>query len=56
MIAGEIYQAMGRELFDERQYAKEQLHTFNNLAPSKIKARTQILKTLFGETSNLFFI
>ncbi len=56
MIAGEIYQAMGRELFDERQHAKEQLHIFNNLAPSKIKARNQILKTLFGETTNLFFI
>ncbi|MFD2968866.1 sugar O-acetyltransferase [Sphingobacterium bambusae] len=56
MIAGEIYQAMGRELFDERQHAKEQLYVFNNLAPSKIKARNQILKKLFGETTNLFFI
>ncbi|GHE45077.1 sugar O-acetyltransferase [Sphingobacterium griseoflavum] len=56
MIAGEIYRAMGRELFDERQYAKEQLHIFNNLAPSKIKARNQLLKKLFGRTTNLFFI
>lgn len=56
MIAGEIYQAMGRELFDERQYAKEQLHIFNHLEPSKVKARNQIIKKLFGETTNLFFI
>ncbi|KGE13191.1 sugar O-acetyltransferase [Sphingobacterium deserti] len=56
MIAGEIYQAMGRELFDERQYAKEQLHIFNNLEPSKVKGRNQIIKKLFGKTTNLFFI
>lgn len=56
MIAGEIYQAMGRELFDERQYAKEQLHIFNNLEPSKVKGRNQIIKKLLGKTTNLFFI
>lgn len=56
MIAGEIYQAMGRELFDERQHAKEQLYIFNHLEPSKIKARNQIIKKLFGSTTNLFFI
>lgn len=56
MIAGEVYQAMGRELFDERQYAKEQLYIYNNLEPSKIKQRNQLLKTLFGRSTNLFFI
>lgn len=56
MIAGEPYQAMGRELFDERQHAKEELHKYNNLAPSKIKERNQILKQLLGKTGKSFFI
>ncbi|WP_437918364.1 sugar O-acetyltransferase [Sphingobacterium sp. LRF_L2] len=56
MIAGEIYQAMGRELFDERQHAKEQLFQFNSLEPSKIKARNQLLKKLLGKTTNRFYI
>ncbi|WDF70467.1 sugar O-acetyltransferase [Sphingobacterium oryzagri] len=56
MIAGEVYQAMGKELFEERQYAKEQLYTYNNLEPSKIKQRNQLLKKLFGASTNLFFI
>ncbi|TYR33365.1 sugar O-acetyltransferase [Sphingobacterium phlebotomi] len=56
MIAGELYQAMGKELMEERQYAKEQLFQYNNLEPSKIKARNQILKKLFSKTTNRFFI
>jgi len=56
MIAGEFYQAMGKELMEERQYAKEQLFQYNNLEPSKIKARNQILKKLFGKTTSRFFI
>ncbi|MBD1425281.1 sugar O-acetyltransferase [Sphingobacterium arenae] len=56
MITGELYQAMGKELMEERQYAKEQLFQYNNLEPSKIKARNQILKKLFGETTSRFFI
>ena len=56
MAAGELYQAMGKELTAERQYAKEQLHIYNNLEPSKIKARNQLLKKLLGQTSSRFFI
>ena len=56
MIAGEPYQAMGRELFDERQHAKEELHKYNSLAPTKIKARNQMLKKLLGKTGKSFFI
>lgn len=56
MLAGEPYQAMGRELFDERQHAKEELARYNALEPSRIKARNQILKKLFGKTGNSFFI
>lgn len=56
MIAGEPYQAMGNELMEERQYAKEQLFRYNNLQPSKIKERNRILKDLFGKTTSRFFI
>jgi len=56
MLSGEAYIAMGRELFDARQKAKEQLFKFNNLEPSKIKARNQILKELLGKTESRFYI
>ncbi|PRD47047.1 sugar O-acetyltransferase [Sphingobacterium haloxyli] len=56
MIAGEFYQATAKELMAERQYAKEQLFQYNSLEPSKIKARNQILKKLFGKTTSRFFI
>lgn len=49
------YKAMGRELFDDRQRAKQQLHIFNHLEPSKIKERNSILKNLLGKTSKGFF-
>ncbi|HLS96957.1 MAG TPA: sugar O-acetyltransferase [Sphingobacterium sp.] len=56
MVAGEIYKASGKELFEERQHAKEQLFLFNNLEPSKIKARKQLLKKLLGGTTSRFYI
>ena len=52
MLASEPYQAMGRELFDERQHAKMELFKFNQLDPTKIKARNQIIKGLFGKTTS----
>lgn len=56
MLAGEAYLAMGKELFRERQHTKEELFKYNNLAPSKIKERNQILKKLLGKTVSSFFI
>jgi len=56
MLDGEAYIAMGRELFDARQKAKEQLFKFNNLEPNKIKARNQLLKDLLGKTEGRFYI
>lgn len=56
MLDGEAYIAMGRELFDARQKAKEQLFKFNNLEPNKIKARNQLLKELLGKTEGRFYI
>ena len=56
MIAGEPYIASGDELFKERQHAKVELQKFNLMDPTKIKARNQIIKKLFGKTSSRFFI
>ncbi|MCY4779447.1 sugar O-acetyltransferase [Sphingobacterium sp. UT-1RO-CII-1] len=56
MISGDPYQANGRELFDDRQRAKQALQTLNLLDPSKIKERNSIIKNLLGKTAKGFFI
>ncbi|RDY26925.1 glucohydrolase [Romboutsia weinsteinii] len=56
MIDGELYLAFKKELFDERQYAKEVLFDYNNLRPSMVDERNEIIKNLFGSTTNKFFI
>ncbi len=56
MIAGELFLDMGGELFQERQHAKKLLHEFNLMDPTKVKARNQIIKKLFGKTGSRFFI
>jgi len=56
MIAAEPYQAMGKELFEDRQKAKELVYQFNLLKPAQLKARNQLIKQLFGKTGNRFFI
>ncbi|WP_293915689.1 MULTISPECIES: sugar O-acetyltransferase [unclassified Sphingobacterium] len=56
MLASEPYRAMGKELFEDRQYAKEELYKYNSLAPSKIKERNQIIKKLFAKTGSRLFI
>lgn len=56
MLSGEPYKAFGKELFLERQKAKEILFEFNNLPPSKIKERHQLIKPLFGKTKGTFYL
>lgn len=56
MISGKPYKAFGKELFAERQYAKEQLYILNSLHPNKVEERDEILKKLLGKTKNNFFI
>lgn len=56
MLTGELYLAFGEELFTERQHAKEELFKFNNLEPSKVKERNEIIKNLFGYVGENFFI
>lgn len=56
MISGKPYKAFGKELFAERQYAKEQLHLLNSLHPNEVEKRDEILKKLLGKTKNNFFV
>jgi acetyltransferase-like isoleucine patch superfamily enzyme len=56
MLSGKPYKSFGKELFDERQYAKELLFEYNNLHPSKIDKRNEIIKRLFGKADDNFFI
>jgi acetyltransferase-like isoleucine patch superfamily enzyme len=56
MLAGLPYKAFGDALLSERQYAKELIFDFNNLRPTEIEKRNQIIKKLFGKTGDLFFI
>lgn len=56
MLNGKPYKSFGKELFDERQYAKEMLFEYNNLRPNEIDKRNEIIKKLFGKADDNFFI
>ncbi|NQD69843.1 sugar O-acetyltransferase [Sphingobacterium shayense] len=56
MISGELHQPSGKELAQDRQRAREQMNLFNNLEPSKIKQRAQILKSLFAKTTSRLYV
>ncbi len=56
MIDGDLYLAFGKELANERQYAKEVLFAYNNLHPGKVDERYDIIKKLFGEVGKEFYI
>lgn len=56
MISGKPYFANGKELFTERQNAKELVFEFNNSHPTELKFRVEIIKKLFGKTEKGFYI
>lgn len=56
MLAGELYQAFGEELYGERQHAKEVLFEFNNLPPGEVEKRHALLRGLFGSAGKTFFV
>lgn len=56
MIAGEPYFSNGKELFTDRQNAKELVFEFNNSHPSELKKRVEIIKKLFKKTQKPFYI
>lgn len=56
MISGEIYNSNCEELFTERERAKDLCHEYNNLRPSKINEREDIMKNILGKTKGNFLI
>lgn len=57
MLKGEIYNAnYDEELFKERQYAKELCYEYNNLRPSELEKRKEIVRKLFKKTGEQFLI
>lgn len=57
MLKGEIYNAnYDKELEEERLKAKDICYEYNNLKPSMLKEREEIIKSLFGKTKKAFRI
>ncbi|WP_217585868.1 sugar O-acetyltransferase [Lentibacillus saliphilus] len=56
MIQGKPYKANDEQLFQERQYAKEVLYTWNALPPTELTKRHDVLKDLLGHVEDNFFI
>ena len=56
MLAGEPYLAFCNELVTERARAKEILFEYNNLHPSEMEKRTEILKHFLGATGKQLLI
>ena len=56
MLNGKPYKSFEDKLLGERQYAKEMIFDFNSLRPSEIEKRNEIIKKLFSNVSDNFFI
>lgn len=56
MLNGKVYKVFGQELLTERQFAKELIFDFNALRPLEIEKRDKIIKQLFGQIAEPFFI
>lgn len=56
MLSGKAYEAFGEELSSERQYAKEMIFDYNTLRPCEGDKQRNIVKRLFGEVGNNFYI
>ena len=56
MLAGELYQAFGEELFGERQAAKRRCREFNATTEDQLAERDRILRELLGSCGANAFI
>ncbi len=57
MLAGEIYDAnYNEDLMKERLKAKDMCFDYNNLRPSNIEKRKELLKKILGKTNDNFWI
>lgn len=57
MLAGELYYASyDKTLIKDRDIAKDKCFEYNNIKPSNIEKRTEIMKSILGKTKNNFLI
>lgn len=56
MLNGKLYNSNIEELAKDRLYAKDTLFRFNNLLPSKIIERNQIINNLFKKIESNYYI
>ena len=56
MLAGEPYLAFCNELVEDRARAKDVLFEYNNLRPSDMERRTEILKQFLGATGKQLLV
>lgn len=57
MLAGEIYQAnYDEELIQERYCVKDKCYLYNQLKPSEVDKRKEIMKTILGKSKENFLI
>ncbi len=57
MLAGKLYDAnYNEDLMKERLMVKDKCFEYNNIKPSKIEERTEIMKQILGKTGNQFLI
>lgn len=56
MLAEELYNANNKELFIERQKAKELCFKYNNLKPSRLNKRKETIEKILGDIKGEFII
>lgn len=56
MISGKPYIASGKELIEERQYAKDLIFELNSLNPREIEKRNEVIKKLLGNVGEHFYM
>lgn len=57
MLAGELYDAnYNKVLMEERIIAKDKCFEYNNMKPSKLEERTEVMKQILGKTGKHFLI
>lgn len=57
MLAGELYDAnYDKELINDRYKAKDICYRYNNLKPSDIEKKEEIIKKLFAKTGNQIIV
>lgn len=56
MLAGEVYDACDAHLLEELNACKDQLQVYNNLRPTDLEKRREMLKEILGTCDDAVFI